>query len=78
MFLVARGILQYELEIYRLDIDGRVRELFHFFKLARYMTPPDFSGLSLGVSSSWKGDTHIDPVEFLNEAPFKDLGRLLL
>jgi hypothetical protein len=77
MFPVARGILQYELEFYRLDIDGRVRELFPFSELARYMTPPDFSKLSLGVSSGWKGDTHIDHVQFPDEAPFKDSGNLL-
>lgn len=77
MFPVFRGIVQYELEFYRLSIDGRVRELFPFSKLARYMTPPDFSELSLGVSSSWKGDTHIDPDEFPDKAPFKDSGHLL-
>ncbi|CAI9634503.1 unnamed protein product [Alternaria burnsii] len=77
VFPLARGIVQYELEFYRLDIDGQVRELFPFSELAQYITLPDRSELSLGISSSWKEDTHIDPVEFPDEAPFRDSGHLL-
>jgi hypothetical protein len=73
---VTVSMLPYELEFFRLDLDGRICAIWPQSLIAKDQSLVDISWLR-EIRSAWKGDTAIEVDTFPPGKPFKDSGQLL-